>query len=72
MSYWSTRIAKTQEALYNKSQQAHNAQLRRYYRQAIQDTIDNISGLYDKITSTSGTVQIVNAGFILTENAGRK
>lgn len=59
-SYWAKRLQEQQDILYNKGLNAQKKQLTSYYKQAIADTQNDISKLYDQIQkeSLNGEIKI--------------
>ena len=50
--YWAERIAKAQTAITNKSIRQTEAQLKKYYTQAMKKTLDNFEKTYNKVLSS--------------------
>ena len=57
-SYWAKRLQEQQDILYKKGLNAQKKQLTSYYKQAIADTQNDISKLYDQIQKESATVSL--------------
>lgn len=52
MNYWAERVAKAQTKLTNKSIRQTEAQLKKYYAQTMQKTLDNFEKTYNKVLSS--------------------
>lgn len=51
-NYWRDRMAASQQRISNKSVRAIEMQLRRYYKSAMDSTIDSFTSTYDKLLAT--------------------